>query len=249
MIQHPGAVIRTTAHRWSRALLDILYPPACVGCGEPGVDWCGRCNQTIRRLTRPVCVRCGSSLSQSRSACNRCVDFPENLQVRSYAYYDGPLLRAILHLKYRPNKSLAEVMGNWLIDLAVQEGMEADIILSVPLSKNRLKHRGYNQVDLIVESMAKGLGIASDKRALKRIRETKSQVGLDPINRRINVQNAFQANQRILQGRNVFLVDDLYTTGSTILACTQALNEIGVRKVYGLTVARPGKMMNQYRKG
>jgi ComF family protein len=247
VVQHPGAVIRATALRWSRALLDVLYPPVCVGCGKPGMDWCETCDQSIRRLSRAVCIRCGSSLPINRSECTQCIDFPQNLHVRSYAYYEGPLLRAILHLKYRPNQRIAEVMGNWLANLAIQEGMDADIILTVPLSKNRLKQRGYNQVDLVADYMAKKLGIASDRRALRRIRETKSQVGLDPVHRRINVQDAFQADQRILKSRSVFLVDDLYTTGSTILACTASLLQVGVRKVYGLTIARAGNLMNKYR--
>jgi competence protein ComFC len=238
VIWQPSAAIRVTAIQWSRAFLDILFPPTCVGCGEPGTDWCDRCDQNLNRLSGPTCNRCGSPLHQPQMVCNRCVDFPKILRVRSYAYYEGPLLRAILHLKYRPNKRLAEVMGNWLVDLVIQEGIEADQVVAVPLGKNRLKQRGYNQVELITNHIAKRLDLRSDKKALKRIRETKSQVGLDPVKRRVNVRNAFWASQEIIKGQRVLLVDDLFTTGSTLLDCTRALQEVGVKKVFGLTVAR-----------
>jgi ComF family protein len=237
VIRQPGAAICATALHWSRAFLDILFPPACVGCGEFGVDWCDACDQDLRRLSGPICIRCGTSLTQPQTECERCIDFPSILKIRSYAYYEGSLLKAILHLKYRPNQRLAEVMGNWLVELVIQEGLEADLILAVPLGRNRLKQRGYNQVDLITNHMAKRLGIRSVKKGLKRVRETKSQVGLDPVNRHINVQNAFQANPHI-KNQRVLLVDDLFTTGATMLACTSALQEVGVRKIYGLTVAR-----------
>jgi ComF family protein len=235
--RQPSAAIRATALHLSRAFLDILFPPVCVSCGKLGVDWCDICDQDLRRLSGPMCIRCGTPLPQPQIECARCIDFPSILQIRSYAYYQGSLLRAVLHLKYHPNQRLAEVMGNWLAELVMQEGMEADLILAVPLGRNRLKQRGYNQVDLITNHMVKRLGIRSDKEVLQRVRETKSQVGLDPVNRHINVQNAFQANQRI-KNQRVLLVDDLFTTGATMVACTNALRKVGVKKVYGLTVAR-----------
>jgi ComF family protein len=237
VIRQPGAALRATALHWSRAFLDILFPPTCVGCGKPGIDWCDACDQDLYRLSGPVCARCGTLLPQPQTECARCMDFPSILQIRSYAYYQGSLLKAVLHLKYRPNQRIAEVMGNWLVELVIQEGMVADLILAVPLGRDRLKQRGYNQVDLIANHMAKRLGIRDDKKGLMRVRETRSQVGLDLVNRQINVQNAFQAAPHI-KNQRVLLVDDLFTTGATMLACTSALQKVGVRKVYGLTVAR-----------
>ncbi|OGO19821.1 MAG: hypothetical protein A2Z14_06225 [Chloroflexi bacterium RBG_16_48_8] len=238
MIRQPGAALSATAHHWTRAILNLIFPPTCVGCREPGVEWCDRCNQALRRLSKSACNYCGSPLPHHQKECTQCVEFPDILRIRSYAYYEGSLIKAILHLKYRPNRRLAEIMGSWLAELAIQEGMEAERVIAVPLGRKRLNQRGYNQVDLIADGMAKKLGIVREKKALKRIRETQSQVGLDPVTRRLNVHNAFQANQQGLKDQCVFLVDDLFTTGATLLACTSALQEVGVRKVYGLTVAR-----------
>jgi ComF family protein len=238
VIQQPGAALRATVIQWSRVFLDLIFPPSCVGCGERGVDWCDQCNQSLQRLSAPICKHCGSPLPTSKSKCTRCADFPTILSVRSYATYGGSLLKAILHLKYRPNKRLAEIMGNWLVDLVIQERIEADRIVTVPLGRKRLRQRGYNQVDLIADQMASRLGITNDKKALRRIRETRSQVGLDLAYRHKNVQDAFRADPLRLQNQKVILVDDLFTTGATLLACTSALREAGVRRVYGFTLAR-----------
>jgi ComF family protein len=133
---------------------------------------------------------------------------------------------------------LGRIIGHWLAGLCLQEEMDGNLIVTVPLSKNRLKQRGYNQVDLIADGMSEDLGIEKRKKVLIRTRETESQVGLDPIARQLNVQDAFQADRQSLKDQNVFLVDDLFTTGATMLACTDALIKAGVQKVFGLTVAR-----------
>jgi ComF family protein len=238
VIRQLGRGINFTLLHWSQTFLDLLYPPTCVGCGDSGADWCDRCNESLRILPKPICIRCGSPLPSIQNQCVRCSDFPGILMVRSYAYYEGPLHNALLHLKYRPNKRLAKIMGHWLAALSLKEGMAGSMIVTVPLGRNRLKQRGYNQVDLVADGMAEDLGIENKKKALTRIRETKSQVGLDPVARRNNVQNAFRADRQILMDQKVFLLDDLFTTGATMLACTKALQEAGVRYVFGLTVAR-----------
>jgi len=245
VIRQPDAALSASAHHWTRTFLDLIFPPSCAGCGKSGLEWCDSCNQALHRLSKPVCDHCGSPLPDHRQNCSRCMDFSDILQVRSFAYYEGPLLKAILHLKYRPNTRLAEIMGGWLAELAIQEKMEAERVIPVPLGRRKLNQRGYNQVDLISGWMAKKLGIVNDRKALKRIRETQSQVGLDPASRHSNVQDAFRANPQGIKDQSVFLVDDLFTTGATLLACTSALQKAGVRKVFGLTIARALKTTNQ----
>jgi len=112
------------------------------------------------------------------------------------------------------------------------------MILAVPLGKKRLKQRGYNQAELIAHGLAQEMQIPILNKILSRTRETRSQVGLDSTSRFRNVQGAFHANPKVVKGQIVFLVDDLLTTGATLVACTRALMTAGVKKVYGLTVAR-----------
>jgi ComF family protein len=112
------------------------------------------------------------------------------------------------------------------------------MILAVPLGEKRLKQRGYNQAELIANGLAEEMQIPISKNILRRTRETRSQVGLDSISRFRNVHEPFHADPKAINKQIVFLVDDLLTTGATLVACTRALMTAGVQKVYGLTVAR-----------
>jgi predicted amidophosphoribosyltransferase len=159
------------------------------------------------------------------------LDFP----VRSYARYRGPLRRALPHLKYRPNDRLAAVMGEWLVSIARREGWHPTLIVPVPPAPERRRH-GYNQAALIAAHLAASLDLPSSEAALTRMRETGSQVGLDGDARQQNVAGAFHADARILRKSVVCLVDDLCTTGATLMACGRACVEADARAVYGLTV-------------
>jgi competence protein ComFC len=238
LIRQRSLGIGDSVRSWWRTILDYVYPPICVGCGTPGVDWCDDCHGTLRIISEPLCNRCGRPLAHSRESCQNCQSFPGILQVRSYAHYEGSLLRAILHLKYRPNRTIARIMGGWLAGLCMQEGWKGSLVLAVPLGKIKKLQRGYNQAGLIADGLTDHLKIKRGRKVLKRIRETRSQVGLDIIGRFQNVQDAFRADRRLVEGQIVFLVDDLLTTGATLSACTEALQKAGVQRVYGLTVAR-----------
>jgi len=111
-------------------------------------------------------------------------------------------------------------------------------VLSVPLSQNKYRRRGYNQVDLVASSVAQKLGLPYQPDTLRRIKDTQSQVGLSPEARKHNVQEAFVAENGKLQGVSILLVDDLYTTGATLSACTQALMLADAGKIFALTIAR-----------
>jgi ComF family protein len=141
-------------------------------------------------------------------------------------------------LKYRPNRDLAEIMALWLFDLLTQVRWRPTLILPVPLGKRRLRSRGYNQAGLIAEAFASYLDLEINEDLLFRIRETTSQVGLDPLSREKNVHAAFAVDKEIESNNKVLLVDDLVTTGATLSACARALFHAGAQKVYGISVAR-----------
>jgi len=158
--------------------------------------------------------------------------------VRSYATYESPLGKALLQLKYSPNRLLAFRMSQWLVELLSRESWQVDLVVPVPLGKDRLRQRGYNQAGLIASALAKSQHLPFSDRALWRVRETLSQVGLDATARMKNVQGAFSADSAIVEGKRVIVVDDLYTTGATLSSCAQALLQVGAVEVYGLTVGR-----------
>ncbi|HSM72674.1 MAG TPA: phosphoribosyltransferase family protein, partial [Anaerolineales bacterium] len=113
-----------------------------------------------------------------------------------------------------------------------------DLLIPVPLGKKRLKLRGYNQVELVAEPLAYKIGWKYEPTALRKSRETHSQVGLSISQRKENVLGAYQADSEIVKRKSVLLMDDVATTGSTIQSCSRALMDAGAQDVYALTIAR-----------
>lgn len=113
-----------------------------------------------------------------------------------------------------------------------------DVMIPVPLAEKRLKERGYNQVALVARPLAYQLGLKYEPKALRKTRETRSQVGLTVSQRSENVQDAYQADSKAVRNESILIMDDVATTGSTILACTAALLSAGAQEVYVLTIAR-----------
>jgi competence protein ComFC len=148
------------------------------------------------------------------------------------------LRAAILQLKYRGNIGLAETLAQPLIDLLTETGWEPDLVTVVPLGSIRGSERGFNQSSLLARPVALAHGLPLNDRILSRIRETRSQVGLSALERQINVEGAFSADPKFCQGRSILLIDDVFTTGSTLKACALAVNQAGASQVLGLTLAR-----------
>lgn len=158
--------------------------------------------------------------------------------MRSWAVFDSPLQNALHTLKYRRNVGIGEALASQMSEFVLTLNWGAELLIPVPLGKNRLKERGYNQVGLVARPLAYRVGLEYAPRALWKIRETRSQVGLTISQRRENVHEAYQADPQMVKRRSVLLLDDVATTGSTIHACTDALLSAGAREVHALTIAR-----------
>ncbi len=155
----------------------------------------------------------------------------------------GSVRKAVHHLKYRRDLALADVLAAQLLTLVLDAGWGLDGVLPVPLGKQRRKQRGYNQAALLAFPLAFPLALGLGKpylgKALVRVRETRSQVGLSAAERRQNVAGAFLApHSHLVEGRTLLLVDDVMTTGATLDAAASALVVAGAREVYAVTVAR-----------
>lgn len=221
------------------ASLDLIFPPKCVSCGARGDVWCGNCDSSLQRLSGRLCAWCGRPVKES-PICAVCEQRPPPLRVRSFARYKPPLVSAILMLKYQPNRQLARRMAGWLGELVGGAGWQPEVIVPVPLGPDRLRRRGYNQAGLIARELAGLLHLPESSEMLARSRETRTQVGLPPEGRWRNVLGAFQADPAMAKGKNILLVDDLYTTGATLSACAKALYQGGGAQVLGVTVGRAG---------
>ena len=231
---------RETIHaiqRWLGTGIELLFPIQCVGCGNPGSIWCRECDAALERFSEPFCNACGRALG-GWSACPACRRRKPILPVRSYARYTGRLVQAVLHLKYRPDRKLASVMSDWLAGLYRRSEWQASVVVPVPLSRSRFQQRGFNQAELLARALAARLDLPLAAAQLNRVRETRSQVGLDPRERSLNVRGAFAAEPGAFAEQAVLLVDDLYTTGATLGACARAVLAGGGGRVFGLTVGR-----------
>jgi competence protein ComFC len=226
------------AYHWFWRSLDWLYPPACGGCGRRGNRWCLKCQNAADQIGNQVCSVCGTP-SQTSQVCLACQGkkFPLTA-LRSWAFFAGPVREALHRLKYKRDMGLGEALAQPLIELYNSLDWEAELILPVPLSQERLKERGYNQATFLAQPIALACGVRYASHALKKIKNTPSQVGLSPKQRRENVSGAFWADQSCIYGKRVVIVDDVMTTGATLEACGQALMAAGASDVWGLTLAR-----------
>jgi ComF family protein len=213
------------------AILDLLLPPSCSGCGTEGVLVCERCRRPFeRRLSEPPGAPIGlpGSLPQGLAQLEWC------------AAFTGPV-RATLHaLKYDGERRLAAPLAEWLAARWRRAGQGGELLVPVPVHADRLRQRGYDQAVLLCQETAGRLGLPWLP-ALGRRSATAAQHSLDRSARLRNVGGAFEVvpmHRGHLAGRWVVLVDDVVTTGSTMAGCAAALTAAGARAVSGLAVAR-----------
>lgn len=216
----------------------MLFPPICGGCDTPGARWCGNCQQNSIRIEPPYCESCGQP-TLGDEKCPGCVaSSPKLTAIRSWAVFDGPVRQALHRVKYRRDIALADAITRPVISFVRDLHWDLDVVVPVPLSKNRRKERGYNQADLLAKPLALGLGLRYEREALRRERDTRSQVDLNIDQRRDNVKDAFTAEKSSFAGKTVLVVDDVATSGSTLDACGNALWQAEAKNVYGVTLAR-----------
>jgi competence protein ComFC len=218
--------------------LDWLYPPQCGGCGKLYTRWCQKCQSQVHLLQGFVCEICGKRLD-APGRCPECrISPPPFTALRSWAVYSGPVRKAIHSLKYKGDISLGESLSRSLIELLDRLGWSFDLLTPVPISLARKKMRGYNQASILALPLALGCEVNYQPRALVKVQNTPSQVGLTAVQRSENVRQAFQACPKIVRGKTVLVVDDVTTSGATMHACAEALLRAGAQQVYGLTLAR-----------
>lgn len=228
-------------------ILDFLFPKKCVGCNKVGNYFCNDCIQTIKQtdLVCPFCER-SSMGGLAHPVCKRRYGLDG---LWSLGIYDKPLSTAISKLKYKWVSELAEVLINitieyWaryqpiVLDQIKKDRGESWVVVPVPLHWQRQNWRGFNQAALLAKLLAKKLGLKYEE-SLKRIRPTHPQVGQEAYKRKQNIKNAFSLNTKYSSLiPNVLLVDDVWTTGSTLKECCFTLKRGGAKQVWALTIAR-----------
>ncbi|MFZ5625668.1 MAG: ComF family protein [Gemmatimonadota bacterium] len=222
-----------------RTVERFFLPPECLLCGEavPVRDGdalvCSLCRSRWSPLPFPQCARCGQPLAAGLD-CRGCTDWPEAFRrVRSAVWLDETARLAVHQLKYEGWWRVVEAMALAMRGL---EPLTGDVFLvPVPLGARRARRRGYNQSERLATALACLAGVRVVP-ALARTRETPTQTRLAPDERRANVAGAFAA--RGLPGGTPVLVDDVFTTGATLVAAAEALMARGARQVDAVTFAR-----------
>lgn len=215
----------------------MLFPPSCGGCGEFGSRWCVNCQNNVKIVSGMICSICGLP-QDTMGVCETCrVERPHFHTLRAWAVFDDPIRKALHKLKYRRDVSMGDALAAQMIPFVQNLGWQIDIMLPIPLGRQRLKERGYNQVGMIAQPLAMALKIKYMPHGLVRCKETRTQVGLSKRERKENIHEAFKAWQGV-KGKNILVFDDVATTGSTLSSSAAALLSAGAKEVYALTVAR-----------
>ncbi len=224
----------------------VVFPPQCPCCGkllsfdEYGDGFCRPCKGKIRYVHEPTCKVCGKALNDPvEEYCNDCKKVRHVFtQSKAVYIYDGGIKNAMYRLKYGNHKDFARVFAR---DMAKMHGKylkyrEIDLIVPVPMNAAKRRTRGYDQAALLARELASETGLCFSDKVLVRARKTRPQKELNDVERRKNLKNAFKMGRSSVKSRKVLLVDDIYTTGSTMDACAEVLMKAGARAVYGMTV-------------
>ena len=214
-----------------RALVDLLLPPRCPGCGLEGAVLCERCRAPLlRRLSEPAGTPLGMPVTMP----------PGLLQIEWCATYSGPVRDALHALKYRGERHLREPLADALAARWERAGRGGDLVTWVPIHHSRRRERGFDQAEDLAREMAQRLGLPVQS-CLERQQRTLAQHSLGRGARAGNTAGAFVAvpdARAPVRGRWIILVDDIMTTGATLAGCAGALEATGATGVSAITVAR-----------
>lgn len=225
-------------------ILDILFPRTCPICqnivDDRGQKICEKCRPKLVYIREPICKKCGKQLD------NMVIEYCYDCNKKTHNYdrgvscfaYKGEIKNSIYQYKYNNKREYA---GFYIEEMIKEQGEQLkrwnpDIIIPIPLHKKRKKRRGFNQSELIARGIARYLEVPVDTSYILRTKNTKPLKELNDKERKESLQHAFIAGEGNCRWEKVLLVDDIYTTGSTIDAVAGLLKSKGVKRVYVLTI-------------
>lgn len=225
-------------HRWLGHVRDLILPPICCLCGDPAtasINLCHGCRDDLPWNTR-ACRRCALPLPSGAGhgeCCAQCLRRPPPFDTAVAAWrYASPVDFLITGLKYRSRLDYARLLGELLgASLRAKPRRSwPDCLIPVPLHRERLRERGFNQALELARPLARHLGLALDQARCRRTRATPHQTDLPARERRSNVGGAFAATSS-LAGAHVAIVDDVITTGHTVSELARTLRRAGASRV------------------
>lgn len=203
---------------------------------------CPKCRKGERFITGDVCMNCGRPVENHGEICDACGKYHHNFQGGRFPLSYEWIGDSVFRFKYanRPEygayyaECIVKRYGEWI------NAVGADALIPVPLHNKRLAARGYNQAEVLAEELSKLTKIPCESGLAERVKNTIPQKTFDRKGRQLNVEKAFIVKQNGVKLETVFVVDDIFTTGSTIDALSEALKVVGVKKIYFLTITAAG---------
>lgn len=225
-------------------LIEFLFPRCCPVCGDivlpKGDTICPGCVSLLSFVRQPVCKKCGKELeSDVQEYCFDCTKHKRSFRSGfALLNYNDTASASMAKIKYKNKREYLDFYGSaivWRFGWQL-ERLHADALIPVPVHPSRMRTRGFNQAEVLAGKLGTGLKIPVITDCLTRSKKTAPQKQLDPTQRLHNLEQAFQADLKGMQLHTVILVDDIYTTGSTVEACTRALLSAGVAGVYVVVI-------------
>lgn len=227
-------------------LVDFIFPKRCVSCKKIGSYLCENCFAFLSFDVKNLCLICDKPTfnNLTHPKCNRKLSIDGCFSALNYSKTTQKL---IYNFKYKPYlKDLTTVLVDLFYESIIQNEnfvkLMVDgkwIMVSIPLSGQKFKKRGYNQAEILAKELSKKFNLPFAN-ILQRTRDTKTQVGMTNIQRKENIKGAFEMvnGKSSIVNKNVFLIDDVVTTGSTLKEAASILKRNGVKRAIGLTLAR-----------
>ena len=226
----------------TKKLRELIFPPRCPGCDEvqESEGFCPACMSAITLNQEPVCKKCGKHIEdEQQEYCYDCRSRKHNYNQGKGVYlYEGAIKQTMYRLKYSNRRCYARVLGRaavrWHGDWICEHDIQA--IIPIPMYDGKQRQRGYNQAQVLAQEIGRLLDLPVYADIVVRKRDTVAQKGLTDVERRNNLKNAFKIRQNKVQLNRILIIDDIYTTGSTIDAVALVLRNVGVEKIYFLSI-------------
>lgn len=222
--------------------LNILYPRHCPVCHKILKDQngivCPECENGFSRIGKDYCLRCGKPVKAQEEYCGECRKRSRSFDRNKAVFlYNGKLRRSLVRYKYYGCREYGDFYASAICRYAGRDimGWSPDVIIPVPLTPKKQRARGFNQAGYLADRIGEKLHIPVSHTLLRKVRSTKSQKKLNAAQRRQNLKDAFRVQENI-QGITVLVIDDVYTTGSTMEAAAACLKSAGAESVYCITL-------------
>ena len=217
------------------SILDLIFPKRCVNCQKFGSYLCRVCLKKVEFIEKPVCPICQRQAvgGKTHPGCYSRYSLDGLVVV---ARYRGAIRSAIRKIKYRWVTDIESTLGDLMTDNLWKFDFPADsVLVPIPLHPKRKRWRGFNQAELLTKYLSKKFGSRTSD-SLYRYIDTKPQVGLKKEDRRKNIKGAFRVNGDV-NGCDLIVVDDVYTSGATMMEAARVLKRAGARTVWAMAVA------------